>query len=246
MTPEYYLQVAKYQWDDVHVYVPYFSRLPEVTISVCPFTIQKHTQKLDTYSLYGWHNRYSKGVVVRYSPDGYTHSDHLYETHTFIHLNGDRPTKRNLADGSLTSAEPEVPFVSPRLLAEDIDGYGVIHSIPITKIRGNVFKDAYTLYVISYYAHDVSVTLDTLKHEWTSKYPDWRAQRISDWWEIATDDHWNLKQWVASGRLKWLTPEYTLSSDPDTFPYNNIKGKRHGYTYDATTKTFEVYNTLLY
>jgi len=246
MTPERYLKLAKDQWDDVHVYVPYYSILSEVTISVCPFTGQKHTQKLDTYSLYGWHNRYSKGAVVRFSPDGYQHSDHLYETHKFIHLNGDRPTKRNLMDGVFHSAEPEVPFVSPRLLAEDIDGYGVIHSIPITKIRGNAFKDAYTLYVISYYARDVSNTLETLEQEWAETYPNWKAHHVTDWWEIATDAHWHLAQWVASGRLKWLTPEQTLSSDPDTFPYNNIDGKRHGYRYDATTKTFEIVNTVLY
>jgi len=243
---EYYLQLAKDQWDEIGIYIPYFSILPEVTISVCPFTGETHQQKLDTYSLYGWHNRYSNGVVVNFSPTGYQHSNHLYSVHKFIHFNGNHPTKRNLSSGGFVSEEPEVPFVSPRLLANDIDGYAVIHSLPITKIYGKTFKDAFTLYVISYYARDITKSLETIKQEWTFNHPELRTHRICDYWEITTEDHWNLSKWVSSGRLKWLTPEHKLSSDLDRFPYNDLTGKRHGYEYDATTKVFEVRHTILY
>ena len=246
VTPDRYLHLAFDQWDEIGVYVPYFFILPDITISICPFTGERHHQKLDTYSLYGWHNRYSKGEVVSFSPDGYHHSPHLYEVHPFINFNGKHPNKRNLMTGGLTSDEPEVPYITPRLLADDINGYAVIHSITIMNIRGKHFKPMYSLYVISYYADNVEQTLNTLQKEWSQTYPDYRRMRVSDHWEITTPEHWHLEHWVNTGRLKWLDRDNTLSSDVASFPYNNIDGLRHGYKYDAKTKQFTIRPTELY
>lgn len=246
MDTKHYEQLARDQWHEPHIYVPYWNRLPEVIISRCPFTDQLHHQLLDTYSLLGSSsNRYGNGTTVKYTPNDATHSPHLFQVHTFVHLNGELPNKRNLIDNGLHCSEPEIPFITPALLADDLVSFGVIHSLPIRKIWGQVFKEAFTRYVISYYAENPQLILERRKQAWIDAHNTDAYWRVCDYWEQATSDHWDLVKWVKAGKLKWMTADDQLSSDVDAFPYADIEGMRHGYEYSAETKTIDVVNTII-
>lgn len=243
ITPQQYAQLAKDQWDETHVYVPYFGILPEVVISRCPYTGQKHLQQLDTYSLYGWSIRYNNGVLVRYTPRDISHSRHLYQVHCFMHLNGTSLNRRNLMDGVFHSSEPEVPFVTPALLRDGHPERAVIHSIPIRKMHGQRFISAHILYVISYYAEDPDLVLARRETEWSNIYADDAYWRVCDYWEQTTDAHWDLPRWVTAGKLLWLDQDEELRPDTDGFPYGGIDGRRHGYRFSVTTGEFKTLHT---
>jgi len=242
---EYYEQLARDQWHEPHIYVPYWYALSNVVISRCPFTGQVHEQLLDTYSLIGASIRFDNGVVVDFSPNGYEHSPHLFQVHSFIHLNGKLPNRRNLMDDVLHSSEPEIPFITPSLLNSDLQTVAVIHSIPIMNMRGKTFKPAYTLYVISYYAENPDAVLQKRREEWVRQHGTDYYWRVCDYWEILTDEHLDLVGWVQSGKLKWMTETNELSSSVEDFPYKGISGLNHGYRYSALTKTFTTVNTFI-
>lgn len=235
-----YEDYARFQWQEPQIYQPYWRLVPEVVISRCPFTGQLHQQRLDTYSLLGGsvHGTLNS-VNVRYSPQPPQHSAHLVQVHAFLHLNGKRPSKRNLSNrNTLYSCDPEQPFITPALLEQPGPALAVMHSVPITEIRGDHFRPAHTLYILSYYAEDPTLILARRKQDWRAAHSTDADWRVCDYWEIATDAHWNLRRWVDAGKVLWLNRDHELKAEG--FPYGAIQGMRHGYAYDASSRSFRV------
>lgn len=245
--PEQYKQSATEQWSEVSIYPSYWRMIPTYQISRCPFTGLPHTEMLDTYSLYNWNIRYAEGTSIRYATEEPIHSDHFVAVQAFLNLNGYKPRKNELAFGrddtaALHSELPEVPFITPSLLPDDIDSYAVIHALPIGKIKGEGFIPRYTLYVLTYYAADPDKLLKRRWDQWTQGRKmaipmNFYAVPRTDYWELAQQkpEMWDLAAWVRRGKLRWLDvadPDLPLRTDIEGFPYGNIQGLRHGYRYE--------------
>lgn len=159
-------------------------------------------------------------------------------------------------NGVLTSEEPEVPFITPGLLPDDMETYAVIHALPIGRIEGDGFIPRYTLYVLTYYAAEPDALRERRWQEWTRGRKttithNWYAARLTDYWEIAKEkpDVWDLTAWVGRGKLLWIDasdPTLPLRPDVAGFPYGNVPGLRHGYCYrpEQPLKTEKTRNTI--
>jgi hypothetical protein len=264
--PAQYKKLAYDQWSEIGIYVPYWRVLPTYQISRCPFTGMPHMEMLDTYSLHSWGIRYSSGTSVDYARQDPVYSDQFVAVQAFLNLNGYKPRKNELTfgrnDASILENElPEVPFITPYLLPDDIESYAVMHALPIGKIVGDGFIPRYTLYVITYYAAEPETLLKRRWEQWTQgrkmNIPmNFYAVPRTDYWELTEQnpEMWDLTTWIKRGKLQWLDvadPDLPLHTDVEGFPYSNIQGMRHGYRYEPgqpiqivkTVHTLEQFNS---
>jgi hypothetical protein len=229
--------------DEYHSdYLLYWRIIPEYTVSICPFCLVAYRQQLDLYSLYAWEIRHD-GDSLRYCLNGRHTCEHFVAVHEFLNLNQMRPFKKELHHSALHSTEPEVPFISPSLLPDDVDSKAVIHSLPICRIKGDSFVPKYTLYLLTYYAQDAEAVRHRRVMEWTDgqslRYVTWSAPglRLGMYWEQAQDrpEMWDLESWWRRGKLRWVNPTSMTLNDADAadFPYRALQGLRHGYIYQA-------------
>jgi len=227
------------EWDNDFVY--YWHIIPEHTLSICPFCDEPYRQQIDLYSLYS-RSRFSfYGDTLRYSPNGNHTCEHFTAVHGFLNLNRMKPRKRELYGGHLQSTEPEVPFISPCLLPDDLESRVVLHSLPICRIDGETFVPTYTLYLLTYYAQNAAAVRHRRLMEWTGgqplRYVTWADTRPSLYWEQVQDqpEVWDLERWWRKGKLFWIDPttQRLNAFNAIEFPYRAIKGVRHGYSYKS-------------
>lgn len=210
----------------------YRAGLPAYVIARCPICKQENIERLDTYSLRYWPgiNTYS-GKSVWGEEAIVHHCRHFALVQPFVNFNGLEPLEARNEYG------PEVPHVLGYLLEL---GYwfepgclAVIHALPVCRTENKTFVPRYTLFLISYF----------------SKYePEYIRDQVfkfnAYFWEIpyvqmfseppdGRESWWNLKKWVAEGKLFWLdTRQPTLelrTKDVEAFPYGNISGRTYPY-----------------
>lgn len=247
-TPREYLSEAEGAYNDLGTdHVPYWRKLSEYTVSRCPICQTPYQQVLDTYSLLNWGIYHADGTVVSYSMYGYKRCDHFVAAHTFLNLDGQVPRQQELANKILTSTEPEIPMITPALLPDDIESYGVLHTLPICRIEKDSFVPRYLFFILTYYAVDVETVKMRRMLEWTGGvHLRYNTVRPGIYWEEADNkpEVWDLALWVQKGKLRWLNPfflELPLESSPDAFPYNNLTGLKHGYVYEK--RNFKIRRT---
>lgn len=240
-TPDAYWHHAEdafEEWDSD--YLPYWLLIPTYTVALCPLCEKPFTQQLDTYSLYNW-SLHGTHTSVTYSYRKPTHCEHFVGVHPFINLQGKRLYKKDVYRGSLESAEPEVPHVTRTLLPDDLDAVAVLHALPMCRMTTTGFEPLYRLYTLTYYSSAPDELQDRRMFEWTDgvrlRFRVWTGDsgmRLMAYWEEVKDDPdaFDLAAWVKRGKLRWMNPvTQQLNATDDAFPYANIEGVRHAYTY---------------
>ena len=249
ITPQAYKKFMKHWGIESLESLDYWAILPDYVIARCPICGRPFTQALDLYSLYLWNNRHHPNSVS-YARNGYKRCQHFVGVHAFLNFNGRLPSNSEFDSGLFFSSEPEVPFVSPHLLPDDIEAYAVMHALPICQPWGKQFRPHYTLFTITYYSIDPDMLKFRRMLTWTHgeeiDVPHTKSQRIMTYWEEANKfpETWDLPLWVRNGKLCWLNieiPELPLNNAKDPFPYQNIEGKRTGYRYQ--NKSYEIVRT---
>ncbi|HEY3228189.1 MAG TPA: hypothetical protein VGJ87_03155 [Roseiflexaceae bacterium] len=212
----------------------YWEKVPNYLIARCPLCGAPYTGKLDTHSLAGYwgtHPEYYGAVYSEHFQQiGCTH---FLAVQTFVNLNGLIPTELTYYASKL-----DVPFVIPLYVPDDIPSYAVMHSLPICRIEQQSFVPRYAVYMITYYSTEPKTLWNRRLAEneaLGAGDPDYRGPIMYTSGEARADpETWDLRLWVARGKLRWLdpyAPDLALKAGPaEELPYVDIEGYRRPFT----------------
>lgn len=216
----------------------YWGLIPNYLISRCPFCGLAYFGQVDTYNLeerprFNFTGYNITLVTARETP----HCDHFLACHPFIHLNGNEPIELEYSE----FWSGEVPGIEMGAIAEtDIETLGVLHALPICRIErpytgSEQFIPRYTAYFMVYFSHDSREIMRRFREGGENVDPE-DAMHITFLCNPWRPEEYDLKAWVAKGKLKWLDldnpDELPLRhGPPEDLPYANIEGRRKGFTY---------------
>lgn len=189
----------------------YYDCLPRMTLSRCPFTRQPLTRVFDPWGIDGfwWQDRNIRRVKEPTAPRTF----HLLQG--AVSFNG-QPLRGGIDEAFIG---PDVPFVIPRIMSRP-GMVAVVSSITMA--------NGYIAYPIAYYSLEKQLR--------GSMTQSWREETYSydGLWRI--DAHpWDfeLKEWVESGRVKWIAPddpEFVVQEGWGNCPYQDLPGHRQRQT----------------
>ncbi len=191
----------------------YFSSLPRLVLSRCPFSGGLYRHSFDPWGVdgYWWQETSTKTTE---EPDPGRHFGVLQGA---VDLAGEEvPGGREPAH-----IGPGVPFVIPRVL--DQPGVvAVISSIPL--------DDGRTAWPIVYFAED-PLPPGSFTQSWTRTSYSWTRGDGGFGWRVDTDPwDFDLESWIDRGKVLWIgqdDPEYRLRSKSDgPCPYAGLEGIR--------------------
>lgn len=236
-TPEAYLRKYGEHFSRTGGYIPYknpayWEVMPIYEYAECPICHTRISDPGDTYSIRVW-GRTSDEIlldalygVAEDVPIGPRCPHFLGMTH-YANLHGHRPDEQD----NFTNYAGELPFITPRLVPEDIESYAVLHALPICRIEGGRFVPRYTVFVLTYFARDPRRVLRRIYRALDSLTYD--GYRHLDPVGTSTD----LTPWVQAGKLGWLDfsePGLPLriGQGLTIHPvYQNIPGQSEAYSY---------------
>jgi hypothetical protein len=196
-------------------WVDYERRLPVLPLSICPFTRYVWQHSIDPYGLDGLWWNYEKPIRRREEPGG----------GLALCFTGAVRLRYPLEPAPfLCRPGPEAPYVIPRLL-KNPDVKAVISTVKIGQHEG---------YLVVYYGRGLPPGC-ARPNDWGASYCRWRdASGISNW-SAAEDNEkewdFDLKPWLASGRLLWVAPgdpHFALRDEIYCCPYRRMSGRREG------------------
>ncbi len=222
----------------------YYAALPAYVIARCPLCDAANIEKLDTYTLREWPGmNILNGASIFGHQAVVHHCEHFALVQRFLNLRGAQPEE---ISGILKG--PEVPHVigyllkpgpfpvphtiDPILRAGDFYCHATIHALPVCRVVNHHFEPAYTVFIVAYFSENPAHTREVVR-AFNAFFRDPRNPPM--FWE-PPDGHemwWDLRQWVAAGKLYWLdaaTPDLKLRTRPSAeFPYGDIPGRRYPY-----------------
>jgi hypothetical protein len=189
----------------------YFTRLPRLTLSCCPFDRKLLTRSFDPFGLDGlWWRADATPEEVPACP-------HFCVLVGAVNFAGRQPHAGDFE----VQPGPQVPYVIPRLL--DYRGmYAVISQLKMA--------NGYVAYPIAYFAERRPPPQD-LTAGWARTNYVYRTLLGEDGWTIPNDAwDFDLRPWVDAGKIRWCAPDSdrsVLSADlPYQCPYVNLRGER--------------------
>jgi hypothetical protein len=137
----------------------YLALLPKYIYARCPFCGTACTEKIDTYSLRGFHEM--KFTLWRLLPRDYPSAydvpcPHYMGVHQFSNLNGQMPTEVDIFGVDYG----EVPYVTPWFLPKDIPSAVVLHALPICRTVKGEFVPTFTLFLLTYFSEHPQKVID--------------------------------------------------------------------------------------
>jgi hypothetical protein len=204
------------------LYEAYRERVPQVTLSRCPFSGEVCTHSLDYFGLDGlwWHHEAAARPPEEYLP-------------TFFALDGALALSAPLETSPLLVAPgPQAPFVLPRLLQ-----YTQIKAVLSSFAVGH-----HRAYFIVYYADPMRYDLDRV-NEWGAtyyRYVDLEGVLRLDSFEDDERD-FDLAPWIQEGKLLWIAPDdatLRLQSLLTNCPYLDLPGS-HSPVYLQNGESWE-------
>jgi hypothetical protein len=191
----------------------YFSRLPRLTLSRCPYTGIELVLAFDPWGTDGlWWQE--KQLSECDEPD---------PPPTFQVLRGAVYLNGLPAMGGRSEAHigPEVPYAIQRILARPTM-IAVISSVKL--------DCGYTAFPIAYFATQPSRP-GTLVATWRETSYTFTTADGDSGWNVPTDPwDFDLDPWIEQGKVKWINPgdpRWTVQSGPPgACPYRNLPGKR--------------------
>ncbi len=189
----------------------YWSILPAVELSRCPFCEAKLMRRFDAVDLNGfwWMDRTQRPCDEPQS------CPHFCLLTGALNFNG-RPVSGGLFE---CLPGPDVPYVIPRIL-EFPTMSAVLSGIPMTC--------GYTAYAVAYFAQQPPAP-KTLTHAWARKIFQFKDESGKSGWDIKDEAvDYELAPWIKSGKLLWYADGKLNHSakDPQECPLLNIKGKK--------------------
>lgn len=206
--------------------------MPEYTVAICPICGKKYIEKIDTYSIRSWTIPGNGEKIFYKCGEVVSKCEHFFAAQFFINFNGLTPEISEQELRFRRDFPPETPHIQANLFNEDIESYGVIHSLPLCRIEEGSFVPRYSVYLVTYFLPEnemkrfmnmIRVHNQLSKNRYGSIPPD--SDSGIDWW--------NLEKWVSKGKLLWLekkNDDYELKREPiEEFPYFNINGRKSPY-----------------
>ena len=232
----------------------YWSVLPSVHVSTCPYCVEEYREQLDLYSLRYWILKKKSPFSGGISPfehtfsdlrsQSYSHCDHFERAHVFINLNGNMP---EISDTELAKGiwlRPEVPHVISPVLQDSVGATAVFNDFPIHRIESDRFVPRYTLYVLTYFTENEqkkdlyrkALVAHNVKYHKGETPPRPTRPEHENWYD--------LKPFVESKRLGWMQKadrdsRLLFHGDAD-FPHYGIEGRRKPYWKPLPYNTYEV------
>jgi len=191
----------------------YFTALPTVEMSCCPFDGQPLRRTFDPHGAEGfwWAIGGSSGRDPR-------PCEHFRVLRGAVDYSGH--TIRE-TDGPYTVySGPQAPYVIPRLLG--LPGMiAVLSRLPMTS--------GYTAYPIAYFSERL-IAPQELAAGWCQDTYSYRSPQGTSVWR-GDDESWDfgLQAWIDAGRLRWCPPgseNLRLVGPPEPCPYLDLPGRR--------------------
>jgi hypothetical protein len=206
--------------------------MPEYTLAVCPICKKKYIEKIDNYSIRSWTLPGNGEKVFFKCGEPVSKCEHFFAVQFFINLNGLKPELSEEEMRFRREFPPEAPHIQGNLFKEDVESYGVMHSIPLCRIEGDKFVPRYKVYTVTYFLPEdeekrfmnmVKGYNKLSKKPYDSIPPEGESGK--DWWD--------LEKWVNAGKLLWLevkNNDFELKKGPvENFPYRHIEGRKSPY-----------------
>lgn len=190
----------------------YYTLLPHLTVSECPYTSKPLIRQFDPVDLDGYWWMES----MRYIEEIWSDPETFRVLRWAVNLHDNTP--KCIRDVLIW---PEVPYVIPRIL-----------DLPtmIMVISQTVLNSGYTVYFLSYFSLE-----EPAPGQLTSNWLELNEYYFTDsdgkdWWKIPNDAwDFDISSWIKKWKIRWILPdEDTLapvSYNPLDCPYVNIKGR---------------------
>ncbi len=212
----------------------YWQGLPTYVFARCPFCGGAYTSLLDTHSLDAGGKTYredDRSVFAGHSTN--VGCGHFVALQKFVNLNGLVPLEVGYFNDYL-----DVPFISPRLVPDDVPTYAVMHSLPLCRLEEGVFVPRYAVYTIAYYSQEPLVMR---KRGAIEPLPPLQGDNegyhgtVFFYSRGLRPEWYDLRLWVERKKLQWLDPASDnlalKAGPPEAFPYVNIEGFRRPFQY---------------
>jgi hypothetical protein len=178
---------AKLREEYYRILAEYADRLPRVTMSCCPFTGTPLKRSFDPWGLDGpwWHYTPEVEIEEPLAPPAFK------VLLGAVAFHGRTPSDARQA----VTPGPEVPFVVPRLLGLP----GMVAVISSLKLATGD-----TAYPIAYFSES-DIPHNRLHQFWLRQDYWFKTAEGRTGWIIANDTwDFELKNWIASGKLRWI------------------------------------------
>lgn len=205
----------------------FFTRQPNVLISICPYCHTFIWMGVGIFSLRDefWYRIYSNG---REEVTTSSQCEHLFCVDGALNLNNHNPTEVYApitASRNYIYMGAEVPFIKPRLLSLPTM-IAVIHSFPVA--------DIYTAYPVVYYTEQhpsqEKFSLGWGRTEYVDSYQSDKSVTFSG--KRSDVQEYHLQKWIIQKKVLWVEPESETTlcgGDNISFPYDNLLGYRNPY-----------------
>ncbi len=191
----------------------YTAGLPRKTLSRCPFSNETYSLSIDTFGLDGvW---WDAVQPVRAYEE---------ESQTFFALTGSVTIIGKTPNLPFPiKPGPAVPWVSPRLLADE----------NITAVLSHVKIGIYDAYVVVYFSKDKTTEIERINTWGTGMYIAEDSEGLAVMGSTFDDEDeydFDIATWIKKGKLKWIAlkdESFVLQNTVDNCPYIDVPGERY-------------------
>lgn len=205
----------------------YEERIPSEQLSRCPFTGEELILAIDNFGLDGpwWEAENSARPVDRNTPSLFAYSGAIRLDDAVPHT------------PFLCKPGPEIPFVTPRILAEPA----------IKAVLSSVSIGDYPGYLVAYFSDNIPFDIQRV-NSWGLNYyaaEDALGRGYRDkTFDMAKEYDFELEPWIRAGKLLWIAPgddNLMLRSTVARCPYLQLYGRQ----YPVGILEGEIWNSLI-